>query len=140
MLFFALITLLLYRAQALVDQSRLVEFETHKTNYRRCLKFSCPSIETFSISCAIAQLCGRYTSKSRRPNGQHCYFFTDTALVCGVHDRWDGLYSVQTGPNILEHTTCEATGSPYETHCLAMLSYLGLSGDSDGEYGRQLEL
>lgn len=140
MLFFIIIALLLYRAQALVEQSRLVESETDETDDRRCLQFSCPSIETSPISCTIPQLCDRYTYKSRQPNGQHCYFFTDTALVCGVQDRWDGLYSVQTRPNFQMRTTCEVTGTPYEVHCSAMLSYLGLSDDSEGTYGRSLEL
>lgn len=40
--------------------------------------------------------CDEYTSKSRRSNGQHCYLFTKTVLVCGVKNRRDGLYQMNT--------------------------------------------
>jgi hypothetical protein len=92
------------------------------------------SINAVSDCQTIEQLCNEYTSKGFRPNGQHCYIFIDTVLVCGVGDRQDGLYQMPTSRSKSGESQGEAqlqeiynvSGNPYEVQCPSLLAYLKL--------------
>lgn len=90
-------------------------------------------VDTFDYQ-AARSLCDEYTSRSRRPNGQHCYLFTDTVLVCGVENRRDGLYRMEPGSNHESWIAVQGkdihgiTGSPEETQCSSILAYLDKQG------------
>lgn len=78
-------------------------------------------------------LCDEYISKSRRSNGQHCYLFTNTVLVCGVENIRDGLYQMNSGSNFdswfaTGTDTQEITGIPEEIQCSSILAYLDRQG------------
>lgn len=134
------IALFLCHAHALIGQSKHMVPYADEIEGKRCSHTSCPSIETYPETCTASQLCDLFALNSRRPNSQHCYLFTNTALVCGFHDRRDGLYLMPSGPDSRSKDTCEVSGGPYEIHCPAILSYLGQSEDSQETHGHQLEL
>lgn len=111
----------------------------------RLLSITLAAVDTFEYQTARS-LCDEYTSKSRRPNGQHCYVYTNTVLVCGVENRRDGLYQMNTKSNsdswfAIEGTDTQGiTGSPEETQCSSILAYLDRQDDLREMYVGQQEL
>lgn len=103
------------------------------------------AVDAFDCQTA-ASLCAEYTSKSRRPNGQHCYLFTDTLLICGVKGRRDGLYRMNSRPDSDSWLTTEGTDthgvtdSPEEVQCSSILAYLDKQGGLREMYIAQQEL
>ncbi|KAH8703762.1 hypothetical protein BGW36DRAFT_369954 [Talaromyces proteolyticus] len=76
----------------------------------------------------IHQLCEEYTSTGYRLQGQHCYIFVNTVLVCGRENERDAIYEMNTGSPKHESLI---TGRPYEVHCSGILALLDQSKASD---------
>lgn len=91
-----------------------------------------------------SSLCEQYVSKAHRPNGPHCYLFTDTILFCGVVDRPNGLYQINTNSNYDSYAATRGKGDPddgpYEVQCSSILTYLDRLGAWENPYVKEQEL